>query len=64
MDFEETLFTSLREAGDRRRTEEENVRNCVFACRKAGLSWEAIGAALGMSKQAAWERFRNDDVPR
>lgn len=25
--------------------------------RRRKVSWEAIGAALGMSRQAAWERF-------
>jgi biotin operon repressor len=25
--------------------------------RKRGVSWNAIGGALGMSRQAAWERF-------
>lgn len=61
MRHQDTLFNSLQETAGRLRAEEENVRNCVFACRKAGLSWEAVGAALGMSRQAAWERFRHDD---
>lgn len=25
--------------------------------RKRGISWNAIGSVLGMSRQAAWERF-------
>jgi hypothetical protein len=29
----------------------------VAALRKRDVSWAAIGAALGMSRQAAWERF-------
>jgi ATP-dependent protease Clp ATPase subunit len=29
----------------------------VDELRKRGLSWEAIGSALGVSRQAAWERF-------
>jgi hypothetical protein len=29
----------------------------VAAAREAGDSWTIIGAALGVSRQAAWERF-------
>jgi hypothetical protein len=29
----------------------------VEALRKRGASWDAIGSALGISRQAAWERF-------
>lgn len=29
----------------------------VRVAREAGASWEEIGAALGMSKQSAWEYF-------
>jgi len=29
----------------------------IGTLRKRGVSWNAIGVALGMSRQAAWERF-------
>lgn len=29
----------------------------VAECRRRGESWAKIGAALGMSRQSAWERF-------
>jgi hypothetical protein len=29
----------------------------VDALRQRGISWEAIGSALGVSRQAAWDRF-------
>jgi hypothetical protein len=29
----------------------------VEALRRRGVSWEAVGRALGISRQAAWERF-------
>lgn len=29
----------------------------VETLRQRGISWEAIGGALGISRQAAWERF-------
>jgi hypothetical protein len=35
----------------------------VTRARRAGHSWAEIGAAMGMSKQAAWEQF-SDDVGR
>ena len=33
------------------------VQTQVGALRKRGVSWSAIGDALGISRQAAWERF-------
>lgn len=30
------------------------------AARKRGLSWDEIGAACGVSRQAAWQRFSSD----
>ncbi len=29
----------------------------IDALKKRGVSWNAIGGALGISRQAAWERF-------
>ncbi len=33
------------------------LQNAVDTLRKRGVSWAAIGEALGVSRQAAWERF-------
>jgi DNA-directed RNA polymerase specialized sigma24 family protein len=33
----------------------------VRQARADGYTWTQIGAALGMSKQAAWERFSGED---
>lgn len=33
------------------------LQSQVDELRKRGLSWEVIGAALGITRQAAWERF-------
>jgi hypothetical protein len=30
------------------------------AARKQGLSWDDIGTACGVSRQAAWQRFSTD----
>lgn len=32
----------------------------VGEARRAGRSWASIGAALGVSRQAAWELYNND----
>ena len=36
----------------------EVLQRRVQLLRDRGASWEAIGTALGMSRQSAWERFR------
>jgi hypothetical protein len=37
------------------------MRDFVAILRSRGVSWTRIGAALGVSKQAAWERFSGED---
>jgi len=37
------------------------VHEYVAVLRERGLSWTRIGEALGVSKQAAWERFSGED---
>lgn len=34
-----------------------DLQAAVDAARDHGLSWAAVGHALGVSRQAAWERF-------
>lgn len=51
-------LSTIAEAADRERQSRDDLRDLVAEAKAAGISWEAIGAALGMSKQAAWERFR------
>ena len=36
---------------------EDALERWVVEVRRRGASWARIGAALGMSRQAAWERF-------
>lgn len=50
----------LRAAGDRL---DVWRRELVGAARERGVPWSAIGEALGMTKQAAWE-FYNADLRR
>lgn len=37
------------------------VHDYVDTLRGRGISWTRIGEALGVSKQAAWERFSGED---
>ena len=37
------------------------VHDHVGMLRARGISWTRIGEALGVSKQAAWERFSGED---
>jgi hypothetical protein len=40
---------------------EDKIGEVVRFTRTEGRSWTQIGEALGMSKQAAWERFSGED---
>src|SRR5262252_4310087 len=53
----ETLLVILKNTV----TRDEDLRNAlqrmVDVLRRRGVSWERIGEALGVSRQAAWDRF-------
>ena len=36
-------------------------RSAVTKARRHGNSWQQIGDALGMSRQAAWEKFSGEE---
>jgi hypothetical protein len=55
-DFDSRL-DALRLAFERRSAEDRKVADLVAASREAGISWQMIGDALGISRQAAWERY-------
>ena len=40
---------------------DDKIQELVAYCRNTGKSWTQIGQALGMSKQAAWERFSGEE---
>ncbi len=46
--------------GEGSRSLERWQRKAVVAARAQGLTWDAIGSACGISRQAAWERFSTD----
>ena len=47
----------LKGFGQIRAALERQIRTATYVARKAGLSWSAIGEALGVSKQAAQQRY-------
>ncbi|WP_182886319.1 ClpX C4-type zinc finger protein [Microbispora sp. H10885] len=40
---------------------EDNLRVWVQRLRDRGVTWARIGAALGMTRQSAWERFSGEE---
>jgi len=40
---------------------ERNLVRWVLKARELGATWAAIGLALGMTRQSAWERFSGDE---
>jgi hypothetical protein len=40
---------------------EDKMFEVVRVCRENGKSWTQIGEVLGVTKQAAWERFSGED---
>lgn len=40
---------------------QDELRRAVREARKLGHSWQEVAEALGTSRQAAWERFGDED---
>jgi hypothetical protein len=40
---------------------EANLRSWVQELRRRGVTWAKIGAALGITRQSAWERFSGEE---
>lgn len=53
------LLTALSKVSGRIHVLDADREAMVRAARDAGASWTQIGQALGISKQSAWERYRN-----
>ncbi len=53
-------FRRIIEAKNDLEGAERQLRDAVAAARAAGDSWTVIGAAMGTSKQAAFQRFSKD----
>ena len=52
------LLERLPQVAAARDQVEDHLARWVGAARQRNISWAAIGAALGMTRQSAWERFR------
>lgn len=55
----EELLASLAPSEAALAAVRDDLRAKVAILRERGVTWTAIGAALGISRQAAWERFRS-----
>ena len=51
---------ALRALRERERELEDARRRLIATAREQGRSWTEIGAALGVSKQAAWQLYNAD----
>jgi hypothetical protein len=56
-DWERTPLEGLCETARAAAALTKLQHSLVFSARGSGRSWAEIGGALGISKQAAWERF-------
>jgi len=54
----EAAAARLRRLVRRRAALDAELRRQVEAARAAGLSWAKVGAALGVSREAAWKHYR------
>lgn len=56
-------FRRIIEAKKAVEAADQELRDAVAAAHAAGDSWTVIGAAMGTSKQAAYQRFAKDIEP-
>jgi hypothetical protein len=59
-DWESYPLDALRECRGVATALEKALWQTVHQARDAGHSWAEIGAALGVTKQTAWQRFTGD----
>lgn len=55
----ERLLTEIAELTGRRREIDQRLATTVAQARKANTPWEDIGRAAGITRQSAWERWRD-----
>jgi len=57
----EVLLDELRISAAGLKQSEDQLQRAVDLLRKNQVPWSRIGAAIGTSRQAAWERFSGED---
>ena len=55
------VLANLRPVAAAEAHAEENLRAWITKARSLGATWAQIGAALGMTRQSAWERFSGEE---
>jgi ClpX C4-type zinc finger len=58
---DEDLLTHLPRVAAAGAQVEQQLTRWVRMARSRGITWTRIGAALGMTRQSAWERFSGED---
>jgi ClpX C4-type zinc finger len=58
---DETLLELLPKVAAAGAQVERHLTGFVRKARAAGITWNRIGAALGMTRQSAWERFSGEE---
>jgi ClpX C4-type zinc finger len=56
-DDDEAVLRRLRPAADRTAAADAGLRGLIDLLRQRRVSWARIGEALGVTRQAAWDRF-------
>ncbi|ANN19984.1 hypothetical protein SD37_33160 [Amycolatopsis orientalis] len=54
---DEALLAHLPRIEAIRHSVDDDLRAWVGEARNRGISWDRVGASLGMRRQSAWERF-------
>lgn len=55
------ILANLRPVAAAEAHAEENLHAWVAKARSLGATWAQVGAALGMTRQSAWERFSGEE---
>ncbi|WP_438862133.1 ClpX C4-type zinc finger protein [Paractinoplanes aksuensis] len=58
---DEELIATMVRISSLRLQVDEAVGRVARILRKRGVTWAAIGGALGITRQSAWERFSGED---
>ena len=56
--FDRADLSSIENAVARRTQAQADIDTAVYAARERGIPWTAIGLALGVSHQAAMQRYK------